>query len=117
MLSMPSGLKRVSELYLMVPSYDQDTIDQAYATYLLQNNLVPFNVIDIIPKALIELLIERMATVIREESESNEPFTKDNIVEKMTKTYLKAHHDLKLNLINFRKMLDTLSWLYRYCLR
>lgn len=63
-------------------------------------------------EALIELLIERMDIVVREESESSEPFTKDNAMEKMIEMFLKEHYDLKLNLINFRKMLDIVSQLY-----
>lgn len=30
---------------------------------------------------------------------------------------LRVHHDLKLNLISFRKIMDNEEWLYRCCLR
>lgn len=36
------------------------------------------------------------------------------MIEKMTKRCLKAHHDSKLNLINFRKMMDNATQLYVY---
>lgn len=117
MLGRPDGLKIVGELYIIVPSYDQYIIEHACVMYLLWNNLVPKNVVDIVLEVLIELLIEQMATITCDDSESSEPCTKGNMIKKITEMFLKAHHDLKLYLVNFSKIMDNASQLYRYCLR
>lgn len=57
----PNGLKDTNSLYLTIPMYDQEVIKQALVTYMLQNNLVPDDVTDLLPKVLVEILIECMA--------------------------------------------------------
>lgn len=58
-----------------------------------------------------------MATVVGDDNESSEACTKENMTKKMTKRCFKSHHDLKMNLVNFNKMMDNASQLYRYFLR
>lgn len=58
-----------------------------------------------------------MAIVGKDDNDSSKLYTKTNLTEKMIESYLRAHLDLKLNLIGFKKMMDNVARLYRYFLR
>lgn len=81
----PNGLKDISNLYPIVPTSDQDVIEQAFVAYLLGNSLVSSDVSELLLEVLVEMFIENMASVDDVSGDLDESCAEINIVDKMTK--------------------------------